>query len=60
MLAGLSEALRRKLAARSTWVTIPAGEWLFRKGDEGDSLYVVNTGRLEVVIEEPPPRWPAS
>ena len=34
-LAGLSDALRRKLAARSTWVTIPAGEWLFRKGDEG-------------------------
>ena len=55
MLAGLSEALRRKLAARSTWVTVPAGEWLFRKGDEGDSLYVVNTGRLEVVIEEPAP-----
>jgi NTE family protein len=53
MLAGLSDALRRKLAARSTWVTVPAGEWLFRKGDEGDSLYVVNTGRLEVVIEEP-------
>jgi len=55
MLAGLSDALRRKLAARSTWVTVPAGEWLFRKGDDGDSLYVVNTGRLEVVIEEPLP-----
>src|SRR5688500_13913143 len=55
MLTGLSDALRRKLAARSTWVTVPAGEWLFRKGDEGDSLYVVNTGRLEVVIEESVP-----
>jgi predicted acylesterase/phospholipase RssA/CRP-like cAMP-binding protein len=55
MLAGLSEPLRRTIAARSTWVSIPAGEWLFRKGDEGDSLYVVNTGRLEVVIEDPAP-----
>jgi NTE family protein len=53
MLAGLSESLRRKLASRSTWVTVPAGDWLFRKGDAGDSLYVVNTGRLEVVVEEP-------
>jgi NTE family protein len=55
MLAGLSESLRRRIAARSTWVTVPAGEWLFRKGDEGDSLYVVNIGRLEVVIDEPAP-----
>ncbi|MGH2978987.1 MAG: patatin-like phospholipase family protein [Solirubrobacterales bacterium] len=55
MLAGLSEPLRRKIAARSTWVSVRAGEWLFRRGDEGDSLYVVHTGRLEVVIEEPAP-----
>ncbi len=34
-----------------------AGEWLWRQGDPGDSLVVVLTGRLEVVLEEPaPPR----
>jgi NTE family protein len=51
MLAGLSQALRHKLAAHSTWVSVPAGSWLFRQGDDGDSLYVVHSGRLEVVIE---------
>ena len=55
MLRGLSEPLRRRIAARSTWVSVPAGEWLFRQGAEGDSLYVVHTGRLEVVIGEPNP-----
>ena len=55
MLAGLSETMRHTIASRSTWVSLPAGEWLFRKGDEGDSMYVVNTGRLEVVIDEPGP-----
>lgn len=50
MLRGLSEPLRRKIAARSEWVNVPAGGWLFRQGDDGDSLYVVHTGRLEVVI----------
>jgi NTE family protein len=55
MLAGLSEALRHKVGAHSTWVRVPAGEWLFRKGDEGNGLYVVHTGRLEVVIDGPTP-----
>ena len=28
---------------------MPAGEWLFREGEEGDALYVIRAGRLEVV-----------
>src|SRR5687768_16835754 len=55
MRPGLSDAWRRKIAARSPWVSVPAGEWLLRKGEEGDSLYGVNTGRIEVVIEDPGP-----
>jgi NTE family protein len=32
-----------------------AGEWLFRQDDKGDALYVVRTGRMEVIREEPGP-----
>ncbi|MBA3430159.1 MAG: cyclic nucleotide-binding domain-containing protein, partial [Actinobacteria bacterium] len=42
-----------QLAARATPTEIPAGRWLFRRGDAGDSMYVVLSGRLEVVTEEP-------
>jgi NTE family protein len=63
MLAGLAEDIERgstpldagpwaDLAAGAKPISIRAGEWLFRQGDPGDSLYVVLTGRLEVVVEE--------
>lgn len=55
MFAGLSEPLRRQIAAHAEWIRLEAGEWLFREGDAGDSLYVVRSGRLEVVVEEPRP-----
>lgn len=44
-----------QLAARATPTQIPAGSWLFRRDDPGDAMYVVLSGRLEVVAEEPEP-----
>src|SRR2546423_5375903 len=44
-----------RLALKATPVHVPAGEWLYREGDVGDSIYVVLSGRLEVVAETPNP-----
>lgn len=49
LFAGLTDAQRSAAAASSTMVRVPAGAWLFREGDAGDALYVVRTGRLEVL-----------
>src|SRR4051794_34695098 len=67
LLAGLAEDIDRgttpleagpwaELAASAQPVSVRAREWLFRQGDPGDSLYVVLTGRLEIVIEGPEPK----
>jgi NTE family protein len=55
IFATLTEDMRSQLASRATVQQVRAGTWLFRSGDEGDSLYVVLSGRLEVVIGEPEP-----
>jgi NTE family protein len=53
ILAGLTAELQAEIASRAVWIQVPAGEWLFRQGDPGDSLFAVRTGRLEIVVEEP-------
>lgn len=55
LLAGLPPHLRAQLAAEARVVRVAAGSWLFRAGDEADSLFVTRSGRLEVVSVGPPP-----
>jgi NTE family protein len=53
VLSGLPEELRNAVAERATIITLPAGEWLFRQGDVGDAMFLVLSGRVEVVLEHP-------
>ncbi|MFL5927717.1 MAG: MFS transporter [Gaiellaceae bacterium] len=53
IFSGLDEAVRAQLAENARPVTVTAGAWLFRQGDEADCLYVVRFGRLDVVLEAP-------
>ena len=55
MFAGLPESTIARLASRVSQVRLQAGEWLFHEGDEAGSVYVVTSGRLEVVLERDPP-----
>ena len=54
--ASLSGEVQAELAAASRSVRVRAGEWLFRQRDAADSVYVVRSGRLEVVAEGQPDR----
>ena len=53
LFAGLSAAERRLVAQHAQTVALPAGAWLFHQGDEADAMYVVRTGRVEVVEQAP-------
>lgn len=55
IFAGLSDPMRSEILARATSVRVPAGDWLFRQGDPAESLYVVRSGRLEIIAEGPKP-----
>lgn len=52
LFANLPEAGLCELAALARPVSIPAGAVLFERGDPGDALYVVRSGRLEAVIDD--------
>ncbi len=51
LLAGLAPSSCAELAARCRPVTVQAGQVLFRHGDRGDELYVVRSGRVEIVLD---------
>ncbi|MDN5933979.1 MAG: cyclic nucleotide-binding domain-containing protein, partial [Pseudonocardia sp.] len=51
LLAGLPPARLAELAAVARPVTVRAGGWLLRRGERGDALFVVCTGRVEIVLD---------
>ncbi|MGZ4769845.1 MAG: patatin-like phospholipase family protein [Ilumatobacteraceae bacterium] len=55
LFAALPASGLAELARGSRTRVVAAGEWLFRQGEQADALYVVRSGRLEVVVETPPP-----
>ena len=54
VLAGLSAELLDELAAGVAQLHIRAGDWIVREGDAADSMFIVRTGRVDVIDEGPP------
>jgi NTE family protein len=54
VLAGLPDDLLERLAGEVREVDVPAGEWIMRAGEQAESLFVVRSGRVEVLDEGPP------
>lgn len=52
LFGALPVDLLAHLAQAATTVSVGAGELLFRQGDQGDSLYVVRSGRVEVLVDD--------
>ncbi len=49
LFAELAPSLLESVARRASSRRLGPGEWLFHKGQAGDSMYIVKAGRLEVV-----------
>ncbi len=54
VLAGLSDELLERLAGEVEEVQVRAGDWILREGETADSLFIVRSGRVEVIDEGPP------
>lgn len=54
VLSALDDELLSRLASEVTEIEIRAGDWLVRRGDRGESLFLIRSGQLEVVDEGPP------
>ena len=54
MLAGLPDALLEGLVEQLSRVHVRAGRWIMRAGEAAESVYIVASGRVEVVDERPP------
>jgi NTE family protein len=54
VLAALPGKLLEQLAGRVREVHVPAGNWILREGDPADSMFIVASGRIDVIREGPP------
>ncbi len=54
MLTGLSDELLERAGNHVTQMRVRAGDWVFHEGDAADSMFVIGSGRLEVIDEGPP------
>ena len=52
MFAELGDAALADVAGRVERVRLEAGQWLFRQGDPAGSVFIVASGRLEVILDE--------
>jgi NTE family protein len=51
MFASLPDDARQALAERAETIRLAGGDWLFHQGDDADALYIVRSGRLEVLLD---------
>lgn len=54
VLAGLPDEQLERLAAQVRDATVRAGEWIMREGEAADSMFIVRSGRIDVIDEGPP------
>ena len=52
IFAGLPAEQLQTMAANTGAQRLEAGAWLFREGEEAEAMYVVRTGRLDVIDEK--------
>jgi NTE family protein len=54
VLAGLSDELLERLTGELRVLAVRAGTWIMREGDVANSLFIIRSGRVDVVDEGPP------
>jgi NTE family protein len=54
ILAELPDPLLERLADQVAEVHVGAGSWILREGDLAESVFIVRSGRVEVIDEGPP------
>jgi predicted acylesterase/phospholipase RssA/CRP-like cAMP-binding protein len=53
ILLGIDPTLLERMAGEVELVSLAHGEWLFRSGDRAECAFVVASGRIDVLTEEP-------
>lgn len=49
LFGDLDETMIEEIETRLSWIDLHGGSYLFRQGDDGESVYILVSGRLEVV-----------